>query len=223
MNSKIIGVLGLGIFGKTLAKELHRFGQEVIAVDSNADNIEDIADYVSKAVIGDMTDLEFLETIGIDQCDTVVVATGNSLESSVLSVMHCKKLGIKHIIAKARSSIYEEVLYEIGADLVISPEKESGKNVASNLLKNTITDLFQLDDDITIIEFKVPKTWIGKTVSDLDVRNQYAINLIGTKEDKHEKLQININFTEPIEKDTIFVAVTDTDTFEKADYFGLLK
>lgn len=218
MTQKIIAVLGLGIFGKTLAKELNNFNQEVLAVDINLENIEDIADEVTRAVQGDMTDLEFLEEIGIANCDTVIVATGNSLESSVLAIMHCKKLGVKKIIAKARSTIYEEVLYEIGANHVISPERESGRSIASNLLRNTITDIIQIDSTTSIIEFKTPKQWVGKTVIELDIRKKYDINLIGTKENQTSQLKININFNEKIEENQIFVAITNKQTFEKFDY-----
>lgn len=91
MKTKIIGVLGLGIFGQTLAQELSNFEQDVIAIDSNPENVQAVAEVVTKAAIGDITDLAFLKHIGISDCDTVIIATGNSLESSVLAVMHCKK------------------------------------------------------------------------------------------------------------------------------------
>lgn len=87
MKTKIIGVLGLGIFGQTLAQELSNFEQDVIAIDSNPENVQAVAEVVTKAAIGDITDLAFLKHIGISDCDTVIIATGNSLESSVLAVM----------------------------------------------------------------------------------------------------------------------------------------
>ena len=121
MRKKIIGVLGLGIFGRNVAKELNKFDQDVIAIDINENLVQNVSDVVKKAAVGDITDIDFLKALGIGQCDTVVVATGNNLESSVLAVMHCKKLGVKNIIAKAKTKTYEEVLYGIGASKVIMP------------------------------------------------------------------------------------------------------
>ena len=220
MERKIIGVLGLGVFGKTVAMELSKFEQDVIVIDSDQDNVQDVSDFVSKAAIGDFTDLEFLKHMGIADCDSVVIATGNSLESSVLAVMHSKKLGVSTVIAKAKSTIYEEVLYEIGADFVISPERESGRQVASSLLRHKIADIIKLESDISIVEFKVPTSWVGKTVVELDVRKKYDLNIIGTRQTKTAPLQTDIGLKEPIKADTIIVAITNTDTFEKYDYLG---
>lgn len=220
MERKIIGVLGLGVFGKTLAKELSKFEQDVIVIDSDQDNVQDVSEFVSKAAIGDFTELDFLKHMGIADCDSVVIATGNSLESSVLAVMHCKKLGVPNVIAKAKSTIYEEVLYEIGADFVISPERESGRQVASSLLRHKIADIIKLESDISVVEFKVPASWVGKTVVELDVRKKYDLNIIGTRQAKTAPLQTDIALKEPIKADSIIVAITNTDTFEKYDYLG---
>lgn len=91
MEKKIVGVLGLGIFGQTVALELARYGTEVIAIDSDANNVQAIADKVTNAIIGDFTDIEILYEIGLNNCDIVVIATGSNLESSVLATVHCKK------------------------------------------------------------------------------------------------------------------------------------
>lgn len=223
MKQKIIGVLGLGRFGYSLALELSTFGQEVIALDNKANHVEAVADFVSKSAIGDITDLDFLKAIGIEQCDLVVIATGNNLESSVLALMHCKKLGINHIIAKANNTIFEEVLYEIGADRVISPERESGKNLASTLMRHNITDIYHLEEDIAVMEFHVPQEWLGKSVLELNVRKQFDINLIGLRADKGASLSTNFDINAPLKEGNIIVAVANKRTFEKYDYLGYLK
>ncbi len=115
MKTQIIGVLGLGIFGQTIATELSSFfGQDVIALDNNATTINSLADQVTKAAVGDITDIDFLRSAGIDTCDQSLCATGEHLESSALALLQCKKLGIKNIIAKAMNNNYEEVLYGNG-------------------------------------------------------------------------------------------------------------
>ena len=103
------------LLDKTLATELSSFGQDVIALDNNSTTIDFLADQVTKAAVGDITDIDFLRSAGIDTCDTVVIATGEHLESSALALLHCKKLGITNIIAKATNNNYEEVLYGMGA------------------------------------------------------------------------------------------------------------
>ena len=120
----------------------------------------------TKAAVGDMTDIEFLKAVGIAQCDVVVIATGNTLESSVLAIMHCKKLGVKTILAKAKNATYEEVLYGIGATKVITPERDSGKKscfkyASTPYLKNII----HIEDNIAMIEFSIPDSWVGKKSS----------------------------------------------------------
>lgn len=142
---KTVGVLGLGIFGRTVARRLSEFDQDVIAIDSNELLVNQVADLVTKAAVGDMTDQEFLLGVGIDNCDTVVIASGKNLESSVLAIMNCKKLGVPVIIAKAKNRVFEEVLLGIGATKVITPERDSGKQLASNIMKNHIENIIYLE------------------------------------------------------------------------------
>lgn len=220
MKRKIIGVLGLGIFGRTVAKELARLDQDVIIIDSEKQYVQELADQVTKAVIGDMTDIDFLKYVGIDQCDTVIVATGTNLESAVLAVMNCKKLGVSQIIAKARSKTYEEVLYGIGADLVIAPEREAGVNLVSRLLRNSINDVFHFEGDVSIVEFKTPKKWIGKSITQLNLRQQYDINVIGIRTSKGGPINTTSILQAPLEANNLIVAVTSSKTFEKYDYLG---
>lgn len=220
MSQKIIGVLGLGIFGQTLALELSQFGHDVIAIDSKSDHIQPIADQVSKAAVGDITDSDTLKHAGIDHCDAVVIATGNNLEAAVLAVMHCKKLGVPYIIAKAKSQTYEEVLYEIGANLVISPERESGRIVASKLMHHRIEDIYHLEGEVSIVEFSIPDQWVGKSVKQLNIRSKYDLNLIGTRTSKSAPLNTNIPVDKPLTKETIMVAIANSRTFESYDYMG---
>lgn len=223
MRKKIFGVLGLGIFGRNVAKELSKFEQDVIAIDVNPSFVQNVSDVVKKAAVGDITDIDFLKTLGINQCDTVVVATGNNLESSVLAVMHCKKLGVKNIIAKAKTKTYEEVLYGIGASKVIMPERDSGKRVAANMLRHHIENIVHLEEKLAMVEFSVPDSWVGKNLIQLDVRNKYEINIIGTRQTTSSAIDTNIDPNKAFEADTKVIAIASDDTFEKFDYLGYLK
>ncbi len=196
--SKLIGILGLGIFGSTIAKTLSEFGSDVIAVDKYEENVKRIEPYIAKGVVGDFTDIELLRTIGLEDCDAVVIATGTYLEASVLGVLNCKKLGIKHIIAKAKNKNYREVLEEIGSTIVVQPEKESGVRVAKNLLRTNIEDIVRLDDSTSVVEFYPPERWIGKSLIQLDLRRKYDINIIGMRRNKLGKLLVSFDPNEPI-------------------------
>ncbi|MER2063821.1 MAG: NAD-binding protein, partial [Alkalibacterium sp.] len=88
---KVVGVLGLGIFGSTIAKELGEQHYDVIAVDKDLVDVNRVEEYVAQGVQGNITDLELLQSIGFDNCDVAVIATGSNLEASVLAIMNCKK------------------------------------------------------------------------------------------------------------------------------------
>lgn len=220
---KTVGVLGLGIFGSTIAKQLGEQHFDVIAVDKDLIDVNRLEEYVVQAVQGNITDLELLKSIGFDNCDVAVVATGSHLESSVMAIMNCKKLGIKKIIAKAKNRTHMEILLEIGAHEIIRPEKEMGDKVARNIMRNNILDVINLDDENSIIEFTAPEKWIGKSLKELDLRKKYKINVIGLKSDPDGKLQINVPPEQKIEPESFIVAIGKPDTFEHLDYTDQLK
>ena len=223
MKKKLVGVLGLGIFGRAVARQLSQFDQDVIAVDMKENIVNEFGNIVTKAVLGDITDKNFLLAVGLDHCETVVVATGNNLESSVLAILNCKKIGIPIIIAKAKNKIYEEVLYGIGATNVISPERDSGKHVASNILKHHIENIIYLENHVSIINFKIPESWVGKNLAELSIRQKYELNIIGTRLHKGGHLKLNVDPNTPLPPNIILVGIANDYTFEKFDYLGYLK
>lgn len=220
--SKLIGILGLGIFGSTIAKTLSEFGSDVIAIDMSEDNVNRIEPYITKGVVGDFTDLDLLRTIGLEDCDAVVIASGTYLEASVLGILNCKKLGIQRIIAKAKNKTYREVLEEVGATVVVQPEKETGIRVAKNLLRTNIEDIVRLDESTSVVEFFPPERWVGKSLIQLDLRRKYDINIIGMRRTRHGKLVVSFDPNEAISKDCLLVGITESDKFEQIDYLNQL-
>lgn len=218
MTRKTVAVLGLGVFGRTIARELTSFDQDVIVADYQDKHINAVADQVSKAAIGDITDFNFLKNLGIDHCDTVIVATGTNLESSALAVMNCKKLGVKQIVAKAKNLAYEEVLYGIGADLVVSPEREAAKNLVSTILRHKIQGIFHFEDDVSLIEFEIPDSWAGQSILTLNLRQKFQMNVIGLRTQPKLPLATNIDPNQTLTKGTVIVAIADTRLFEQYDY-----
>jgi len=108
-----------------------------IAVDLDVSNVDRVEPFVTEAIQGDITDLEFLKNIGLENCDVVVVATGTSLEASVLAVMNCKKMNIDRIVAKAKNKMFMEVLMAVGATTVVSPRKRNGNKSSQKLIKTS--------------------------------------------------------------------------------------
>lgn len=161
MSDRTIGILGLGIFGSSVLAALAKQDMNIIAIDDHAERINQFEPVLARGVIGDITDEELLRSAGIDTCDTVVVATGENLESSVLAVMHCKSLGVPTVIAKVKSQTAKKVLEKIGADSVISPEYEMGQSLAQTILFHNSVDVFQLDKNVSIVEMKIPQSWAG--------------------------------------------------------------
>ena len=140
MSDRTIGILGLGIFGSSVLTALAKQNMNIIAIDDHAERINQFEPVLARGVVGDITDEELLRTAGIDTCDTVVVATGENLESSVLAVMHCKSLGVPRVIVKVKSQTAKKVLEKIGADSVISPEYEMGQSLAQTILFHNNVD-----------------------------------------------------------------------------------
>ena len=215
---KTVGILGLGVFGMTIAKQLSDYDCDIIAVDRDEINVNRIESLVTKAVIADVTDEDVLKEIGIGDCDTVVVATGSSLEASILAVMHCSRLGVPEIIAKAKSRTTTEILTKMGAQRVVNPEKETGIRLVKNILHHKLAEVIALDGNISLVEFYPPKSWVGKRLSDLDLRKDYDLNLIGYREEKNESLNTKVFGDFIIREDVILVAIIGTDSLDKATF-----
>ena len=215
MAQRTIGILGLGIFGQSILKGLKDQDVEVIAIDDHEDVINQYESIITTGVVGDITDLDLLDAADIGNCDTVVIATGENLESSVLAVMHCKALGVEHVIAKVKNEVTKEVLEKIGADLVILPEVEAGMSLAKMILFQHRIEVFQLDDEVVVVEFTVPSAWVGKSIRELAVRDQYQLNIIGYRdgEDQPLRSQLGPDFVWPAE--VRVMAVTDNQYLDR--------
>ena len=211
-------VLGLGIFGSTLVKTLSQFGREVIAIDKDSENVQRVSEFATKAVIGDVTDIQFLTDLGLDDIDVGIVAIGDRLEDSILATMNLKELGVPYVIVKAKNKRFKVVLERIGADHVVRPEKEMGEKIARTLLQKNIKDLIELDEENCIVEMKVPQSWIGKSLSQLDLRKLYSINVLGKRDPKTHKLEVPVDPSAPIEMNDTFLVLGQTDKIEKYDY-----
>jgi trk system potassium uptake protein TrkA len=175
-------VIGLGIFGFNIAKDLYENGLEVIVIDKNKDVIQKIKDFSTKAILADGTDKDMMESIGIQQDDVVIISFGEDLAASTLITLHLKEMKVKHIIVKAPNEDHKHVLEKVGATEVIIPEKEMADKVARSLISPNVLDYLPLSEDYTICEMAPPTSFMGKTIGELHLRSKYHIEVIAVRE-----------------------------------------
>ncbi len=216
-KNKSYAVLGLGIFGSTIAKTLADYNYDVVAVDTNITCVERIAELGINAVQADITDGLQLKSLGIQDCECAVVATGSHLEDSIMAIMNLKELGVPYIVAKAKNKKYMQILQKVGADRVIRPEKEMGVRVAKQLVSKNIVDLVELDSEYSIIEILAPESWYGKSLKDLDLRQKFGINVLGIRKKPGERLSISPDANYAIEDEDLLLVIADNEIFQQFD------
>ena len=192
---KQYAVFGLGSFGESVAVTLQELGCEVVVVDNHMERIEDISPYVSYAVQADIEDPEVIRSLGARNLDGVVVAVADDMEASIMATLVSKEIGVPYVLAKAKNELHAKVLKKIGADSIIFPEKEIGQSVARNLVSGEFVDWISLSPDYSITEIQVPEKWIGKSLSEIDVRRTKDVNVVGVR--IGEKIQVTIDPEEP--------------------------
>jgi trk system potassium uptake protein TrkA len=222
MKQKTYAILGLGVFGSTIAKTLSEYHCEVIGIDTNLTCVERVAEFATQAVQADFTDIDQLRELGIQDVDVAVVATGSQLESSIMAVLHLKELGVPYIVAKAKNRLYMQILLKVGADKVIRPEKEMGERVAKTLLSRNVVDMIDIDEDYSIMELTAPKEWVGFALKNLDVRNKFGLNILGVRSGEEAKLNFNINGEYVVKSNDQLLVIVEANKFEAMEYQGQL-
>lgn len=213
MMNKQFAVFGVGKFGESVAVELQRLGCEVIAVDKDMERVEHIADSVSYAMQADFGDPDFIYSLGTRNLDGVVIAESVNLEASIMATVVCKEIGVPYVVVKTKNERHAEILKRIGADSVISPEKEIGIKLARNLMQASFTDWIALSPDYSIAESDVPKNWIGKSLKELDIRKEYGVIVVGIKQ--NSQVEVNPDPDEKLNKDMILILVGANEDLRK--------
>jgi trk system potassium uptake protein len=171
-------VIGLGRFGTSVAHKLFDAGQEIMGIDINEEKVEDAESIVTHAVMADSTDEDALKSLGIRNFDCVIVAIGNDMQSSILTAMLLKELGVKKVIAKALSKHHGKVLEKIGVDWIIYPERDMGERVAHQLLSPNVLNYIELPRDYNIEEIKLPESMEKKSLREIDLRSKYNVSAL---------------------------------------------
>lgn len=210
---KQYAVFGLGSFGESVAVTLQELGCEVVVVDNHMERIEDVSPYVSYAVQADIEDPEVIRSLGARNLDGVVVAVADDMEASIMATLVSKEIGVPYVLAKAKNDLHAKVLKKIGADSIIFPEKEIGQSVARNLVSGEFVDWISLSPDYSITEIQVPEKWIGKSLSEIDVRRTKDVNVVGVR--IGEKIQVTIDPEEPLQKEMMLIMIGSNEALEK--------
>lgn len=174
-------VIGLGRFGKSVAKTLASHGVQVLAVDKNAEVLNDISDSVTYTVCTDITNPVAVADLALENYNAVVIGMSGCFEDSVLATILVKEAGVKNVIVKAKSEIEGRVLLRVGADTVKYPESEIGQDLANKMVGGNYVDAIGMSDDHSIVEVALPAEWIGKTIGTLNIRKEFELSIIAIK------------------------------------------
>lgn len=181
MSKKSFAVIGMGRFGQSVVEELIRQEVDVLVIDKDPERIAKMSHIATHAVTLDTTDVQSLKEVGISSIDHVVVAIGKDLQSSILTTLVLKNLGVQQVTVKVQDMNHELIVEKLGADEIIQPEQQSGKRLASKIVSDNVLDYIDLNESHSFIDVKATAKIIDSTVINLDVRNRFKINIVAVR------------------------------------------
>ena len=210
-------VIGLGRFGYSVVKTLVDANADVLAIDMNEEKVDDVSEIATHAVAVDATDENALKALGIRNFDVAVVCVGD-MQSSVLITLICKELGVKYVLVKAKDELHAKVLFKIGADKIVFPERDTGIRVANNLLASNLIDFIEIFKNYGMLEISVPADWVGKSLLELNIRKNFNVSVIAIKHG--EEINVNPSADDKLTKGDVIVVIgsdEDMNKIKKAD------
>ena len=191
MKNRQFIVLGLGLFGRSIAEELYENGADVLAVDIDSDLVDAIQGRVTHAVQADATDAETLAQLGVADFDVAVVTIGTDLKASSVVAMLLKEMGVPMVVAKAQDEMHGRMLQKLGADRIIYAERDMGRRTAHSLLSANILDYIEVSDDFALVEISPLSSWLNRTLAELNLRKKPGINVIAIKSDGEIRVSLS--------------------------------
>lgn len=207
---KSILVVGIGRFGYHLIDQLNKAGDEILAVDSSEERIEPVLGMVTSSLIGDATNESFVRSLGVENFDVCFVAIGDDFQASLETTSLLKECGARYVVARASRSVHEKFLLRNGADAVVFPEKQLAEWAAIRWCSGRVLDYLDYPGEFSIFEIKVPKSWIGKNLAELGIRNKLHLNVLSIKREGKQILEFPAEFVFE-EGDTVTVFGADKD------------
>ncbi|MED2973493.1 TrkA family potassium uptake protein [Fictibacillus sp. B-59209] len=174
-------VIGLGRFGGSICRALSDQGMEVLGIDMDEDRVNEYSSIATHTVIADSTDEGVLKNLGIRNFEHVIVAIGENLQSSILTTLILKDMGVSKITVKAQNDYHEKVLLKIGADRIIHPERDMGIRIAHQVVSKNVLDYLELSDEYSIVEMAAGEKMSGKSLQEMNIRAKYGCNVVAVK------------------------------------------
>lgn len=185
-------IIGLGRFGRHIAMKLNEMRHEIMAIDIKEERVDAVLPYVTNAQIGDSTNKEFISSLGVRNFDVCIVAIGDNFQSSLETTSLLKEMGAPLVVSRAARDVHAKFLLRNGADEIVYPEKQLASWTAIRYSSEHIFDYIELDEEegYSIFEIPMPKSWVGKTIGDMKIRQKYNINIMALK--KNGKIDLKI-------------------------------
>ena len=206
-------VFGADRFGCSVARTLENNGCEVIIVDNDPDQIEEIAEEVSHALVVDVEDPDAISALGLKNVDGAVIAMIEHMEASIVAAMICLEMGIKDITARAANEMHGRILKKIGVTHVVYPEQEMGERIGRYIAAQDFMDWIALSPEFSLVELAVHPEWVGRSLAELNLRSQYGINVVGLR--KGDNIIMRFSPKEPITADMTLYAIGSNDDLEQ--------
>lgn len=178
---KSVLIIGMGAFGRHLAHKMTELKNDVMIVDKDAAIIEDMSSQVTDAQIGDCTKEDVLRALGVGNFDVCFVTIGDTFQSSLEITSLLKDLGAKYVISKASRDIQAKFLLKNGADEVVYPDKDMAEKLATRCSANNVLDYFSISNEYSIFEIPIMKSWVGRSIEEINVRKKHHINILLVK------------------------------------------
>lgn len=171
-------IIGLGSFGTHLARQLVRDGHEVIGVDINPEHTDDMKDEIEFLVTADCSDIEVFEEIPVAECDAVIVAIGEDFEAALSVAANVQQLGAKRIISRIINPLHARLLKLLKIEELLIPESMAAAWLARSLRMPDVLNTFPIGQGYEIAEINVPKSLVGQSLTDADLRGRFELNLV---------------------------------------------
>jgi trk system potassium uptake protein len=175
-------VLGLDSFGETIALTLARKGIDVIAVDRDESVLQRVRDRVAMVFVTDVRERAALQQICDRDIDLAVVSLGAQVEPSVLATLFLREFEVPQVIARAQNDDHEKVLLKVGAHRVVQPVHDSAERLALALASRNLVEFVLVGEDYAIIEIPVPEDYVGRTLTQIALRQRFGVTVIAVKE-----------------------------------------
>jgi trk system potassium uptake protein TrkA len=214
-------IVGLGNFGSSVAEVLQSIGHDVAALDRDADRVDNIARLVTRAAVGDGTDVRTLRRIGAEDADAAVVSTGQDITASALTTLVLRDLGVQEIYVKVISQVHARLIEKMGVTETIFPERESGILLGKRISRSALLNYVKLGTDFSLQEMEVPEAWVSHTLRELQLPSRHGISVVAVHDVLMDEIYPVPDPDAPLkESDTLLVAGRD-ENLAKATEGGL--